>query len=256
MPALAEYAELNTEHLPEVGSPHWQSLRPRAERYRALVPSMLYAVTTTRPDAAEAVGRCCRCLDNPSEKHLDAADTLLAYLGDTPSVGVVYDNTSSNGLAAIYSSLKEGLYALSDSNHSTGKSVSGFVVMLHGSPIAWGSKLQPVVSLSSTEAEYYAASVCGTVVLAIRNFLKDISLGELHPTPVFVDNSACVNLGKHFSSCRRVKHIDRRVWFLTDYQEQGHIEIRPVTTARNTADFFTKPLSKGVFNFHRSALVR
>ena len=124
-----------------------------------------------------------------------------------------------------------------------------------GMLIAWGSKLQPVTSLSSTEAEYYAASVCGVEVLALRNFLRDINADVSLPTPVYVDNSACVNLAKHFSSCRRTKHIDRRVWFLTDYQAAGHIEVLPVTTSANTADIFTKPLPKPLFQFHRSALV-
>ena len=98
--------------------------------------------------------------------------------------------------------------------------------------------------------------MCGVEVLAGRHFEEDLdSQAGLMPTPLFVDNSACVELGKHFASCKRVKHIDRRVYFLTDYQAQGHIEIMPIATKDNTADIWTKPLLKPLFLKHRDAIV-
>ena len=121
----------------------------------------------------------------------------------------------------------------------------------------WASKRQPVTSLSSTEAEYYAASACGAEVLAIRYFLSEIT-GNAHPlaTPVYVDNSGCVNLAKDFNSCKRTKHIDRRINFLTDYQDMGEIQVIYIPTSRNTADALTKPLPKAKFLEHRSLITR
>ena len=93
------------------------------------MPSMLYVATTSRPDICFAVGILCRCLANPSARHLEAADTLLAYLMDSKDLGVKYGHNSSKaGLSVIYSSLKEGLYAMSDSDWSSGKSISGYVL--------------------------------------------------------------------------------------------------------------------------------
>ena len=156
----------------------------------------------------------------------------------------------------IYSALKHGTYAASDSNWATGKSTSGFGIWGRTGLVTWASKLQAVTALSSTEAEFYAASVCGVDVLAERHFHQDLNEKEtLMPTPLFVDNSACVELGKHFASCKRAKHIDRRVYFLTDYQAQGHIEIMPIATKDNTADIWTKPLAKLLFLKHRDAVV-
>ena len=71
--------------------------------------------------------------------------------------------------------------------------------------ICWASKKQPVTSLSSTEAEYYAASACGTAVLALRLFMRDIGAAQLLPTPVYVDNTACVHLAKNLKACKRTK---------------------------------------------------
>ena len=242
--------------MPVIGSPEWHALRPRAIRYRSLVPSMLYVGSTARPDIVYILSTLCRCLDNPSERHLNAADLLLAYLMGTITLGVIYCKGNSKGIRAIYSALKHKGYAASDSNWATGKSTSGFGIWGRAGLVTWASKVQAVTALSSTEAEFYAASVCGVDILADRHFEKDLDeQAVLMPTPLFVDNSACVDLGKHFSSCRRVKHIDRRVYFLTDYQAQGDVEIMPIATKDNTADIWTKPLPKSLFLKHRDAIV-
>ena len=110
--------------------------------------------------------------------------------------------------------------------------------------------------LSSAEAEYYAGSSCGASVVASRLFLSDLEAEPVMPTPIFIDNSACVDLAKDIKSCKRAKHIDRRVNFLTDYQNMGLIDAVPIGTSENTADAFTKPLTKPIFKKHAATLVR
>ena len=43
----------------------------------------------------------------------------------------------------------------------TGKSTSGYIVMMNGAAVSWKSKLQSTVSLSTTEAEYIAGVEAG-----------------------------------------------------------------------------------------------
>jgi hypothetical protein len=256
VPSLPEDADLPKEPLPEIDSPLYKRLRERAIRYRSQVPSMLYVASTTRPDIAYKVGVLCRCLDNPSERHLDAADLCMAYLATTPTLGVQYGRKDGpTNLETIYSGLKDELEALSDSDWSTGHSISGFVLFMAGAPVLWVSKKQPVTSLSSAEAEYYAASACGADVIAMRLFMDSLGAPLLTPTLLHVDNSACVDLAKDFSSCKRAKHIDRRVNFLTDYHERGDIQVVPISTKLNTADIFTKPLAKPCFLKHRDTMM-
>jgi hypothetical protein len=258
IPGLEDAYELTQMELPEVGSPEHSALRDRAARYRSLVPSILYTVTTTRADAAYMTGILCRTLDNPTSKHCDAAEMLLSYLVTTKTMGICYGGDHiERQLKTVYSPLKDGLTALSDSNWTAEKSISAYLIYLAGGLIMWASKRQPVTSLSSTEAEYYAASACGAEVLAIRYFLSEIT-GNAHPlaTPVYVDNSGCVNLAKDFNSCKRTKHIDRRIHFLTDYQDMGEIQVIYIPTSRNTADALTKPLPKAKFLEHRSLIAR
>ena len=72
---------------------------------------------------------------------------------------------------------------------------------------------------------------------------------------VRVDNSACVDLAKDFNSCKRARHIDRRVNFLTDYQARGDIQVVKISTKLNVADVFTKPLNKVLFTKHRDTMM-
>jgi hypothetical protein len=148
-----------------------------------------------------------------------------------------------------------GMHSLSDSDWSSGKSISGYVIMLAMGAVMWASKKQPVTALSSTEAEYYAASSCGVDTLAIQNFKEDLTGVEELQTPVFVDNSGAVSLAKNFNSCKRAKHINRRVNFLNDYTESGKIVVHHISTKDNTADIFTKPLPKVSFLKHRSTIL-
>jgi hypothetical protein len=260
-PAVESSSDLMHEPLPEIDSPLYQRLRPRAERYRSQVPAMLYANTTTRPDVSWIIGILCRCLDNPTERHMDAADYCMAYLHATKTMGVQYGGVSIQSakfsdLQTTYSPLKDQLESLSDSDWSTGKSISGFILLLALGAIMWASKKQAVTSLSSAEAEYYAASACGAEILAMRHFLRSIGATCLLPTPLHIDNSACVDIAKDFNACKRARHIDRRINFLTDYEAEEELKTVHIPTAKNTADVFTKPLGKIKFIKHRDGFLR
>ena len=144
---------------------------------------------------------------------------------------------------------------MSDSDWSTGHSISGFVLFLAGAALLWASKKQPVTSLSSAEAEYYAASACGVDVIAMRLFLDSIGAPSLTPTLVHVDNSACVDLAKDFNPARG-RNISTGVFnFLTDYQARGDIQVLHIPTRLNVSDTLTKPLPKVSFCRHRDTLM-
>ena len=91
--------------------------------------------------------------------------------------------------------------------------------------------------------------------MGMRLFIDSIGKPLALPTLVRVDNSACIDLAKDFNSCKRAKHIDRRVNFLTDYRERGDIDVIHIPTKLNIADIFTKPLCKPTFTKHRDTML-
>ena len=59
-------------------------------------------------------------------------------------------------------------------NKDNGKSTTGCMVKLGLGVVAWCSKLQPVVTWSTTEAEYIAAGTAGMEILWFQNLLKEL----------------------------------------------------------------------------------
>jgi hypothetical protein len=64
------------------------------------------------------------------------------------------------------------LYGYSDSDWAMDirhrRSISGMVFFLRGAVIAWKTRVQPTVSLSTAESEFLAASDYGRLALFIR----------------------------------------------------------------------------------------
>jgi len=88
------------------------------------------------------------------------------------------------------------------------KSNSGRCMRFMGSTIAWRSKKQSLVTLSSTEAEYIALTEAMQEVLWLRRLLKDFNQDISQPIIVFEDNQNCIRLLQNPKSSSRTKHID------------------------------------------------
>ena len=65
-------------------------------------------------------------------------------------------------------------------------------VMLNGGPVAWKSKLQAIVALSTADAEFVAANYAACEIMFLRQFMEVMGFGQDKPTCLFVDNSAAV----------------------------------------------------------------
>jgi len=136
----------------------------------------------------------------------------------------------------------------------TRKSVSGFVIYLCGAAIAWRSKGQKSVTLSSTEAEYVAVSEVATEILYIAGILKFLNIPVEYPILVNVDNIGAIYLTKNATTGSRTKHVDTRYHFVREYVEDGIIKVEFVRSEDNHADIFTKNLNGELFHKHSEAV--
>jgi hypothetical protein len=73
---------------------------------------------------------------------------------------------------------------------------------------------------------------------------------EFNKIPLLCDNELANNLVQH----SRTKHIDIRHHFLRDHEAKGDIALRHVSTERQLADIFTKPLDEQRFCALRTEL--
>ena len=65
---------------------------------------------------------------------------------------------------------------------------------------SWSSKKQPIVALSSTEAEYQGAVVATCEAIWLKRLLKDLQVEMSDPTTIYCDNLSNIQLAKNPSS--------------------------------------------------------
>jgi len=103
--------------------------------------------------------------------------------------------------------------------------------------------MQPSVSLSTAEAEFYACSLATQEVLFIRSFLGELNINMSAAPKINSDSTAAIGLVKNPITHSRAKHIDLRFHFIRDEIAKGVISVQHVSGDQNVADIFTKGLS-------------
>ena len=96
--------------------------------------------------------------------------------------------------------------------------------------ISWSSKKQPVVTLSTTEAEFIAAASSACQVVWLRRILKSLSHLQSRPTVLYCDNVSAIKLSKNPVMHGRSKHIDVRFHFLRDLVKDEVVELIQCST--------------------------
>ena len=111
--------------------------------------------------------------------------------------------------------------------------------------VDWSSKLQPIVTLSSTEAEYVTAVEAGKEVLWMRNLLTELGYPiEGKPSVLHVDNNSAISVARNPEHFGRIKHLDLRFYWLRDMVQAGLISPQFCPTAQMPADILTKALPR------------
>jgi hypothetical protein len=212
--------------------------------FNQMVGCLMY-LTATRPYLMFAVSLISRYMAKPTELHLMAAKRVLRYLKGTIGLGVLYKKGGC-----------EGLVAYADSNYAGDiedkKSTSGYAFMLGSGAVAWSSRKQPIVTLSTTEAEFVAAAVCASQAIWMKRIIEKLSLEDSKCTIIFCDNSSTIKLSKNPVLHGRSKHIDVRFHFLRDLTREGAIELVYCGTQDQLADVMSKPLTVDAFQRFRS----
>ncbi|WZZ37877.1 hypothetical protein YC2023_034136 [Brassica napus] len=215
-------------------------------RFKQLVGSLRY-LTATRPDLMFSVNLVSRYMEEPNEEHLLAAKRILRYVQGTSSFGIRYKRGEEQELVGYVDSDYAG--DLDDR-----KSTSGYVFMLGGGAVSWASKKQPIVTLSTTEAEFVAASYGACQAMWQRNILEEIGLAQREGTMVYCDNSSTIKLSKNPVLHGRSKHIHVRFHFLRDLVNEGVINLEFCPTSEQFADIMTKAVKLEVFEKLRRKL--
>ena len=207
--------------------------------YKQVVGSLIY-LTATQPDVMFVVSLISRYMANPTELHLQAAKRILRYLKGTTDYGVFYKNKKDKELTAYTDSdYAEDLEDM--------KSTSGYVFKMSLGAVSWSSKKQPMVTLSTTEAEFIAVASCACQVVWLKRILEKLRHIQSKSTIVSCDNNSAIKLSKNSVMHGRSKHIDVRFHFLHELTKAGTIKMIHCGTQDQIADVMTKPLKLDAF---------
>ncbi|TPX52664.1 hypothetical protein PhCBS80983_g06464 [Powellomyces hirtus] len=103
-------------------------------------------------------------------------------------------------------------------------STTGFVFKFVGT-VAWQSKHQPTVALSSTEAEYMALTQACKEAIRLRQLLIELGYPQGLLCKIYKDNQGCMALTRNHTSHARTKHIDIRHHFIHKATANQHVDL-------------------------------
>lgn len=124
----------------------------------------------------------------------------------------------------------------------SGRSTGGYLTVLGGGAIGWSSKLQPFVTLSTTESEYIAAVEAGKEVLWMRNILKEMGYCLDQASPLRIDNQSAVSVTKNPEHHGRMKQLDLSYYWLREVVEDKKVAPIHIAGTEQVADILTKAL--------------
>jgi Reverse transcriptase (RNA-dependent DNA polymerase) len=216
-------------------------------QYRSLLGALMHLANYTRPDIAFAVSYLARFVTSLTANKFARVVDVIKYLQGTSSYGLFLGGSSQNC----------PIFAYCDADYAacieTRRSVTGYVVKCGIGSVVWKSVRQATVSRSTTESEYIAAGELAKEVQYIHQLARELGL-DPKCIPIGCDNSMAVQLIADPISAARSKHIDIVYHHVRERVLTGQMQFYSVPTRYNCADVFTKPLSRLLFEEHRSSL--
>jgi hypothetical protein len=214
--------------------------------YRSGVGMLLYLVKHSKPEISNAVRELTKVADGATSGHWQAMVRTIKYVLDTAHHGLKLKPNKRSGLFYL-----EGI---SDSEYAGDKdtriSVYGYQLYFCGAPISWKSKSGKSVTLSSTEAEYFATSEVAKEAIFAKQVVESMGIELEFPITIKVDNTGAIYIANNYTTGQRTKHIDVRAHFVREFIEDGILKVVFVRTDDNDSDIYTKNTSEELFARH------
>ena len=103
------------------------------------------------------------------------------------------------------------------------------------------SNKQTMVTLSSTEAETYAAVEATKDIVYFRGLLAELGFPQSAPTPLYVDNKSLITLAQQFSgNHKRCKHFLARINYMIEQVDRHVVYLEHLKGTELRADTLTK----------------
>nr|GEV87312.1 uncharacterized mitochondrial protein AtMg00810-like [Tanacetum cinerariifolium] len=211
-------------------------LLPDPSLYRTIVRKFIY-LTFTRLNLSFIAQLLSQFSNQTRTPHMKALLKVLGYIKLYPGQGLHFPTQNS---------LQQKAFCDSDwaSCPVTRRLVTRYAIFLGPCLISWLSKKQPVVSRSSTEAEYRALADCTCELTWLLCLFKGLKVNIPTPVNILCDNESAIALASNPVQHARTKRIELDYHFVREKIKSNHIIPSYIPTKYQAADVLTKGLPK------------
>jgi hypothetical protein len=228
--------------------------------YRQVIGELMYLSNFTRPDICHAVNQLSGYNDHPSISHWKAAQHIVGYLHHTHDFGILY----KKGEPIVCEGFCDASFC---SERDTSRSVTGYCFKMSKGVVAWRSKRQNTVALSTAESEYMAMSEAGRLGVSLNAMLKEmreleapVSIFTCENEPMLLDSKAkdadslrkaqlihtdsmsALKMVLKDHTTKSMKHVAKYHHWARERVEQGLLSFVHIKGDDNISDTFTKAL--------------
>ncbi|KAL2246173.1 UNVERIFIED_CONTAM: Retrovirus-related Pol polyprotein from transposon RE2 [Sesamum indicum] len=215
-------------------------------KYRRLIGRLLY-LGFTRPDICYAAQQLSQHIQHPCQHHWEAAMHLIKYLKGNPSAGLFFSRDCELELKAFCDA---HWVSCLDSR----KSLTGYCILLGGSPISWRTKKQTTVARSSAEAEYRSIAATTCEISWVMYLLAHLRVLVHTPIPFYCDKKVALHITANPLFHEQTKHLEIDCHVVRNKYKEGINQPSNIMSKQQVADLFTKVLTGNVFLHLRSKL--
>jgi hypothetical protein len=210
---------------------------PDLSTYAAIIGSLMYIASCSRPDLCYTASMLARFMSMPSDQHLLQAHRALRYLSKTSDYRLAIGRAETS---------QDVLVVWSDSDHAncldTRRSVAGQVITVLGSIVHWRSVRQSTVAKSTMIAEYYAASGAADEAVYFRTLIQELGYPDV-PAPLMCDNESAINILGTPVINDKSRYAATSAHYVRERVALEEIKIVYVPTDEMLADCMTKALT-------------
>ena len=213
------------------------------QRYQQQIRNLNYLTVNTRPNIIYTINKLAKGNHRPSDAFQRILKHVWQYLQGTKDFGIVIGTLPGKPPSlVVYADT-----AFAD-DLRTRYSTAGHIAMLGSSLIYWTSRLQNLVTTSTTKAEFINLTPAGKTLLWLSSLLSQMGRDPPLPLILFTDSRNARHTVLNPLNSARTRYIDFRYKWVTDMVRKGYFKINHVSTEEMVADGLTKGLGKEKHN--------
>lgn len=231
----------------------------KGKPYLSVLATLLYLSSFTLPHIAYHTSHLGQMMHDPSEMAYYAVLELLKYVYENRESYIIVYCVNASVPRAINEKLAKqiestfGLHGYCDASWHL-RSVAGYVILMFGGPLDWGARLIKVTCHSSSEAEVSSGCIAGRRIMFILHLIGEYGLKTNGPFPLFIDNTAAIELSKKLGVGSKTAHFQRWQHYLRWLVINKFVVLNFLSTKYQLGDAFTKILDTSTSAMHQKEL--